>query len=287
MTSETNPLLDPPLVRAAYADRTVWIMAACSALAYVRAEEGDAKAQELRDSLKALRLDLAATFNREGTQGFLARNQRFAVLAFRGTEKDWRDILHDLRIRFYRDRKTGAKIASGFSEAYALIAPDVTRALAQLEPDLPLYITGHSLGGALAAVASMRIRPADRIAACYTFGCPRVGDGEFVLQLWKVPVYRIVHAADIVTRVPFAFGYRHAGDFRYIKRSGKLIQSPGAVGRLLGFTFTLATGWKRIFEDHRIAEYRDNLENWARKRQETPEPPPPKPDEPKTQAASA
>lgn len=283
MTTAINPLLDPPLVRAAYADRTGWIMAACSALAYVRAEDGDAKAQELRDSLSGLRLNLVTTFNREGTHGYLARNNRFAALAFRGTEKDWQNILTDLRINFYRDKKTGAKIASGFSEAYALIASDVNKAIAQLEPDLPLYITGHSLGGALAAVASMRIYPADRIAACYTFGCPRVGDGEFVLRLWKVPVYRLVHAADIVTRVPFAFGYRHAGDFRYIRRSGKLVQSPGAMGRTLGFTFTVVTRFKRIFEDHRIAEYRDNLEKWARTRQELAEAAPPT----KTQAASA
>lgn len=283
MSPESNLLLNPPLFRAAYADRTALIMASCSALAYVRAEDGEAQAQQLRDSLKGLGLNLLATFNREGTQGFLAHNERFAVLAFRGTEKDWRDILHDLRIRFYRDKTTGAKIASGFSEAYALIAPDVTRALAQLESGLPLYITGHSLGGALAAVASMRIRRGDRIAACYTFGCPRVGDGEFVLQLWKVPVYRLVHAADIVTRVPFGFGYRHAGDFRYIKRHGDLVQSPGALGRFLGFTFTLATRWKRIFLDHRIAEYRDNLENWARRRQEPAEAPPPI----KAQAAAA
>ncbi|MGH2359556.1 MAG: lipase family protein, partial [bacterium] len=221
MSPETNPLLDPPLVRAAYADRTAWMMACCSALAYVRAEDGEAKAQELRNSLNALRLNLVERFNREGTHAYLARNDRFAVLAFRGTEEDMRNIVTDLDIRFQRDKKTGARIHDGFSTSYALVGPDINRALAELEPNLPLYITGHSLGGALAAVAAMRIHPEDHIAACYTFGCPRVGDGEFVDHLWKVPVYRLVHAADVVTRLPFAFGYRHAGDFRYIKHSGK------------------------------------------------------------------
>jgi pimeloyl-ACP methyl ester carboxylesterase len=284
MTPETNSPLYPPVARAAYADRTAWMMAGCSALAYVRAEDGATLAQQLSNALNELRLNLIARFNQAGTHGYLARNDRFAVLAFRGTEKDWRNILTDLKIRFYRDRVTGAKIARGFSDAYALVATDVDRAVAQLEPKLPLYITGHSLGGALAAVAAMRIHPEDRVAACYTFGCPRVGDGEFVLQLWKVPVYRLVHAADIVARVPFAFGYCHAGDFRYIKRSGKLVQSPGAVRRTLGFTFTVVMRFKRIFEDHRIAEYRDNLEKWARMRQELAEAAPPPT---KTQAASA
>jgi len=284
MIPETNSLLYPPVARAAYADRTAWMMAACSALAYVRAEDGTTQAQQLNNALNELRLNLAARFNQDGTHGYLARNDRFAVLAFRGTEKDWKNIVTDINLRFLRDKETGARIHDGFGTAYALIAPDVNKAIAQLEPDLPLYITGHSLGGALAAVAVMRIYPEDRIAACYTFGCPRVGDREFVDHLWRVPIYRLVHAADIVTRVPFAFGYRHAGDFRYIKRSGKLIQSPGAIGRTLGFTFTLATRWKRIFEDHRIAEYRDNLEKWARMRQELAEAAPPPT---KTQAASA
>src|SRR5437879_331945 len=224
MSSEPIQLLDPPVNRAAYSDRSAWIMARCSQLAYVQFEKGEE--QKLRDSLNDLRLDLSATFNDEGTQGFLACNNRYAVLAFRGTEKDYRDILSDIRIRFYRDRKTGARTSTGFSQSYALIEKDVVEAIAKIDRSLPLYITGHSLGGALAAIASTRIRPSDRIAACYTFGCPRVGDGEFGDLLWKVPVYRQVHSTDIVPRVPLPFGYRHAGDLRYMRRNSTMIESP-------------------------------------------------------------
>lgn len=281
MTTNTSLLLDPPLGRAAYSDRSAWIMARCSELAYVQFEKGREK--QLRDSLNEIRLDLSTTFDREGTQAFVAKNQRYAVLAFRGTEEDLRDILADIKIRFYRD-KTGAKIATGFSEALTLVEKDVTQAVAQIDPNLPLYVTGHSLGGALAAVASTRIRPSDRIAACYTFGCPRVGDGEFANQLWKVPVYRLVHAADIVPRFPLPFGYRHAGDLRYIKRSGDLIEGPNALGTSLAFTFTFATQGKTVFHDHKIADYASSLRAWAVKRLEPEKEPGPTP--PKTLAAS-
>ena len=265
MSPEPIQLLVPPVNRAAYSDRSAWIMARCSQLAYVQFEKGEE--QKLRDSLNELRLDLSTTFNDEGTQAFLARNSRYAVLAFRGTEKDMQDIRADINIRFYQD-KSGARISTGFRQAYALVEKRVTDAIAKIDHELPLYVTGHSLGGALAAIASARIRPSDRVAACYTFGCPRVGDTEFAEQLWKVPVYRLVHASDIVPRLPFAFGYCHAGDLRYIKRSGKLVESPNSLGTFLAFAYTFRTGGKKVFENHRVAGYTENLQAWALKRVE-------------------
>ena len=65
---------------------------------------------------------------------------------------------------------------------------------------LPLYITGHSLGGALAVVAAYALE-SDRIAAAYTFGGPRVGNLQFGQRI-KPPVYRVIHASDIVPRLP-------------------------------------------------------------------------------------
>lgn len=260
MTPNDPALLNPPLLRAAYADRTAWLMARCSELAYVKFEAG--QEQQLRDSLKEIGLELLNGFNRQGTQAYLARNERFAVLAFRGTEKDWRDILSDIRIRFYHD-KSGAKISTGFGQAYDFVAKEIAEAVDRLGPVLPLYITGHSLGGALAAIASTRIRPSDRIAACYTYGCPRVGNGDFANQLWKVPVYRQVHSSDIVPRVPLPFGYRHAGDMRYIKHAGTLVQDPSSLALFFSFTGSFLAGWRNVFRNHRIAGYVSALESWA------------------------
>ena len=263
MTPNNSALLDLPLLRAAYSDRTSWLMASCSALAYVPFEAG--QEQKLRDSLNELGLELFRKFSRDATCAFLARNSRFAVLAFRGTTADFRNILTDIKIRFYRD-KSGAKLSTGFSEAYALVQEDIAAAVDALEPNLPLYITGHSLGGALAVIASTRIHPWDRIASCYTYGCPRVGNGEFANQLWKVPIYRQVHSSDIVPRVPLPFGYRHAGDMRYIKRSGDLVEDPNAFGLFFSFFYSALTGLKNPFLNHRSAGYVAALDAWARKR---------------------
>src|SRR6266404_9736562 len=238
-TQSLSELLNVPVLRAAYSDRTAWLMARCSQLAYVEFETS--QEPQLSGALKELGLDFVRGFSNNATCAYLARNDRFAVLAFRGTTSDFRTILTDIKIRFYRD-KSGARTSTGFSEAYKLVQQGIAEAVAAREPSLPLYITGHSLGGALAAIASARLRPSDRIAACYTFGCPRVGDTEFAEQLWRVPVYRLVHASDIVPRVPFPFGYRHAGDLRYIKSSGTLIESPNSLATSLAFAYTFITG---------------------------------------------
>jgi hypothetical protein len=56
------------------------------------------------------------------------------------------------------------------------------------------------------------------VAACYTFGSPRVGDGKYERAI-KVPFYRIVNSTDIVTLLPFLFGsFVHVGDTRYLSR---------------------------------------------------------------------
>ena len=259
-SNHNSSLLNLPVMRAAYSDRTAWLMARCSELAYVEFEAG--QEQQLRDSLKELGLEFVRGFSRDATCACLARNDRFAVLAFRGTTQDYRNILTDMDIRFYRD-KSGARISDGFSKAYALVQDDIAAAVGALAVSLPLYITGHSLGGALAVIASTRIQPSDRIAACYTYGCPRVGTGEFASQLWKVPVYRQVHSSDIVPRVPFGFGYRQAGDLRYIERSGALIEDPNSIGLFFSFVLSLVTNFKRVFENHRIAGYVASLQDWA------------------------
>ena len=260
MTRNVSPLLNLPLRRAAYSDRTSWLMARCSELAYTHFEDG--QEPQLRSDLNELGLKFVSGFARDKTCAFLACNDSFAVLAFRGTEQNMQNILTDINIRFRRDR-SGAKIDRGFSKAYALVAKEIADAVDALDSGLPLYITGHSLGGSLAVIASTRIRPSDRIAACYTYGCPRVGDTEFVNQLWKVPVYRQVHRSDVVPHAPLAFGYRQAGDFRYIKRNGKMVQDPNTIAFLCSFFFSAVTSFKSIFLNHRIAGYVDALQAWA------------------------
>jgi len=76
---------------------------------------------------------------------------------------------------------------------------DLKADLQEVEYDR-LIMTGHSLGGALAAVAT-RLLAADVNGACYTFGAPPIGTIDIQNKL-KTPVYHIINETDIVPRLP-------------------------------------------------------------------------------------
>ncbi len=145
-----------------------------------------------------------------GTAGMLVQSTGkvpFAVLVFRGTEKQIRDYVTDLKMGRPPMDDAGVVIHEGFSEAIASVWTDVARALDEAKG--PLFYTGHSLGAALATLAAYRRPP----TAVYTFGSPYVGDAEFVAKLAGVPIYRCVDDDDLVTMVPpAALGYRHVGE---------------------------------------------------------------------------
>lgn len=76
-------------------------------------------------------------------------------------------------------------------------------------PESRIFVTGHSLGGALATLATahiLRLVRENRISAkppiLYTFASPRVGDAKFAAELERLECYRIANSEDIVPKVP-------------------------------------------------------------------------------------
>lgn len=247
-------LLKPSKVRAAYCTRTAWVMAECARLAYK-----DLSA--LIDPLAEGGFTLCRVFNKGGTQAFLARRNDMLVLSFRGTQLDeWEDVRTHLNIPLCHANY--GRVASGYHEAYLGVAADIHLALDDY-PELPLYITGHSLGGALATIATFDLHT-ERLAACYTFGSPKVGDDDFDRSLNRVPIYRVVNCTDIIPRLPFAiFGYKHVGDVRYLTWDGKLIRSPSAFALVARRVWSLLWGRGHFFRDHRKTEYARKLARLA------------------------
>lgn len=254
--------------RAAYSDRTAWTMAELSALAYIRFEDGKDKKNALVKALADGQFVNPVFFNSDyGTQGFLAiRVGEFAVLAFRGTEKNKDDILADLNARFLET--PDGRAHKGFAKAFEAIEDDVRKALTKLKkqcPGLPVFMTGHSLGGAIATTATQVLEEKFTIAACYTFGSPRVGTAEWSESV-KSPMYRIVNGADGVPMVPLSAlfrdailwifnipvfyaakpyvekffesgfaGFQHAGDMRFIREGDPPVLKMGSAAAFARF----------------------------------------------------
>jgi len=203
-----------------------WICAKMSALAYIKFEADHNELAVLKISLESGGFSLVEMFNRNGTQAILASCEDFNILAFRGTEKDGKDIKTDLNFRFYNTLQ--GKLHKGFYRAFYNIRELIDRSLEAKETADPLYVAGHSLGGALACIATQYLERAGvEVAACYVYGCPRVGNAEFDVSI-KTPVYRIERAGDPVPKMPpNSLGFVDAGDLRYLDSKRRLRRNLG------------------------------------------------------------
>jgi hypothetical protein len=247
-----------------------WVLASMSHLVYDRFEEDGKNKALLLKKLDGGGFKWIDGFNspETDTQAFLVvkddNHNSYAVLAFRGTE-----------VTKFSDIKTDAKasmvsliegrVHKGFINAYKSVEAEIKKSVAKVD-GLPLYITGHSLGAALATIATQYLEAdpvfRDQIAACYTFGSPRVGNDQFDRE-FKSAIYRVVNTTDIVTVIPLlAMGYIHIGDIRFLSRNkGEFRRGIPIFGRLL---FFLGAAISKLFtpwvEDHAIVEYRKKLE---------------------------
>lgn len=148
------------------------------------------------------------------TCGLIGERAGAVILAFAGTDPGiWQNLATD----FTPLPQAGSDIHEGFRQAAAAAQPEIEQA-AQLsqESRKPLFITGHSLGAALAALAAqIALGEGSMPRAVYTFGMPRVG-GERFRTSYDAGLggltYRLIHGIDLVARIPPSFiGFRHVG----------------------------------------------------------------------------
>ena len=107
----------------------------------------------------------------------------------------------------------------------------------------------------------------DWIAACYTFGSPRVGNNQYDRD-FKSPIYRIVNTTDVVTVVPLmVMGYVHIGDVRFLEPTmGDIRRGIPILQRIFFFLTAAFRLFGPLVGDHSIALYRKKLEAVAQDR---------------------
>lgn len=161
------------------------------------------------------------------TQAFLAADRDTLIVSFRGTEgSEMADWLTDADMTLV-DGPLDARVHEGFYAALADVWQVLQHEVQRLDPHLKmtLWITGHSLGGALASLAAARwIERGRPVHGVYTFGQPRVGDAKFARNFnfeMKSTAFRFVNNNDLVSRVPpRALGYSHVGLCKYFTDGG-------------------------------------------------------------------
>lgn len=133
------------------------------------------------------------------------------VYFFKGSS-NLKDFLSDIQIAVEASTQIKGKIHKGF---YDILRKDsrylwIMKSIFSLDTGTTIYLTGHSLGAALATIIYCYAGTVftDRIKLV-TFGCPRLGNQEFTDQI-KGDSIRIVNNNDAVTKLPVPFwSYRH------------------------------------------------------------------------------
>jgi hypothetical protein len=170
-------------------------------------------------------LGLEATFCKAGnTQAYVGKNAEHIVVAFRGTESPATlDGLKDMLLNDARNllivpsgrlgtdfiaAGVGARMHQGFINGLAEIwDPIFERVSAELKAgERPLWLTGHSLGGALALLAGwLFLRRFINVHQIYTFGAPMIGNKEALAAFdreLKGKIFRYIDTEDPVPQLP-------------------------------------------------------------------------------------
>jgi hypothetical protein len=249
---------------AGFSIRTAYYLAKASEAAY---------ADQLGDLGVELALgDRAATFQFEEFHGFVADLGGDLLLAFRGTANvaNWLTDSHIIQVE---DPAYPGKVHRGFAGALEGMWPTVKGLMPPPGPGRAVWVTGHSLGGALASLAAVRLlREGYRVAGTYTYGSPRVGDLAFY-EGYEPVNYRFVNNNDVVPHVPLEtlllgvpgvgmlpVVYKHVGTLKYLDRHGRL--GEGMSGWAAKKEFMLNALFRAggvpgltAVDDHHIANY--------------------------------
>ncbi|HKJ90693.1 MAG TPA: lipase family protein, partial [Oceanipulchritudo sp.] len=205
------------------------------------------------------------------------------VLVFRGTEPN---RLPDIwtNLKFEREPLPSGlgNVHRGFLGALNANTGEREKALQEIleekvqpfaEGKALFWVTGHSLGGALAHLFVARWLAANsarkrHLAGSYTFGAPRIGDKAFARFLDTTSpgrVVRLVNDLDLVPRVPFASqGFQHTKAYFRFDAAGDLILGERFLVRVASMflerlkdrkvvTFRSMSG--ELLGDHSIDEY--------------------------------
>ncbi len=207
---------------------------------------GDAQAPV---DLSLLPTGVNSSYQATGDVQFLRLESPEAIiLAFRGTRIEgfqdpiahlkgfalnWKDLVTDMQ--FLQDdvdqqHPEQGRIHCGFKKAMDGCFPQVLAASKPKagQPDKKLWLTGHSLGAALATVAAARLNTAGiKTQGIYTYGSPRVGDKTFIDHFKAAfNTWRFVDHRDVVTTVPPEGHYGHVGHLCYLTKDGQLLTQP-------------------------------------------------------------
>jgi len=213
--------------------------------------------------------------DKNSAQGVLIEHEDYWCFAFRGTDeiRDWVD-----NINAFPTRVLFGEFHRGFAQSTEDVWSDLYepylegyQADRSAKRPRPVFLTGHSLGGAMATVAAAKLLHVDHpFTSVYTFGQPRAMSLEtariFDMES-KARFYRFQNNGDIVTRVPSRLmGYSHVGTCLYIAQDKQIHDDIGLWFRFLDTLGGAVEAAKAMrldaVKDHAVGDYLEAIRGW-------------------------
>jgi len=194
-----------------------------------------------------------------GTYGYTGASVEAIVIAFRGSSSvdNW---IHDLEFWLVDyPAISGAMVHYGFLDSYTAIQSTLMASLKKLRalhPQLPIMISGHSLGAAQSVFAAVDLAlNGFTNIKLVNFGQPRVGNAVFAAAVEKLVTqhYRVVNMFDTVPHFPFQLiGYEHHSQEIWFQHNGYQFKVCNAsIGEDPSCSDSLAP-WQYVPGDHTL-----------------------------------
>lgn len=194
-------------------------------------------------------------------QYFIVRDDkaRTQYISVRGTADDL-NIREDFDLKVREDRKIKIPVHSGFDADARAVYGD---AKSNLKKGYSTYFIGHSLGGAVAAVAAIyAIEDGFDVKRVTTFGQPRFTTTKGVQQLSFLPLLRVVDENDLVPLLPPGISlndglghYEQVGPEVLLLEGQEFVYLPAPAASEL----SLGEFWRDLgvadLQDHKLREY--------------------------------
>ncbi len=201
------------------------------------------------------------TIESKNVQYFIEKDGRKGsqTVSIRGTANK-PNVLEDLRVALIPDQILGMRIHRGFREDAQAIFLDIQP---HLDRSLPVQLTGHSLGAAIAAILAAYLDDAGyRIARVVTFGQPKFAEQPVANHVLAVST-RVANGPDVVPMVPpttLFFKYSHFEEEIILKPGKDYVYLPAHEAERL----SVGQFWRSMsdlsLKNHFIAAYLANIQ---------------------------
>jgi triacylglycerol lipase len=191
---------------------------------------------------------------------FLSRANGIQTIAIRGTA-NLENVMLDLDLELKPDTALDIKLHQGFGSAAKAVYTDVKP---YLNEKLPIHITGHSLGGAIAVILGLYLQQEDyAVTQIITFGQPKVTNVTGAKKYDLLPLIRVVTLNDIVPLVPPISPMQirdldifwHIGEEVILMGDNKFSQTNGVKAMLRATKFTTSVPNEKNLIAHKMDTY--------------------------------